>query len=253
MSNKRLFTFGCSFTNYRWSTWADCLAPEFDYYENWGQSGAGNHYIFNSIIEADLRNQFNSGDTIVVCWTDIMREDRYIKKWQTLGNIIHTPIYLKEYITETIVPRGCLIRDLAFIQATKLLFESRPGIVWKFLSMCPITYESLWDTDNLENIQDVINLYQDAINSIQPSFQNILRPLGWGGPYPGWCEKNRNSDPHPNPVEHLKYLDSILPGWVIKEETRTEMLLETKLLEENKYKLENHRPRRSGMCKLKRL
>jgi hypothetical protein len=44
----RLFTFGCSFTNYRWSTWADCLAPEFDYFENWGQSGGGNHYIFNS-------------------------------------------------------------------------------------------------------------------------------------------------------------------------------------------------------------
>jgi len=41
----RLFTFGCSYTNYRWSTWADCLAPEFDYFENWGQSGGGNHYI----------------------------------------------------------------------------------------------------------------------------------------------------------------------------------------------------------------
>ena len=41
----RLFTFGCSFTNYRWSSWADCLAPEFDYFENWGQAGGGNHYI----------------------------------------------------------------------------------------------------------------------------------------------------------------------------------------------------------------
>jgi hypothetical protein len=68
----RLFTFGCSFTNYRWSTWADCLAPEFDYFENWGQSGAGNHYIFNSMMEADQRHQFDEGDTVIVCWTNVL-------------------------------------------------------------------------------------------------------------------------------------------------------------------------------------
>jgi hypothetical protein len=72
----RLFTFGCSFTNYRWSTWADCLAPEFDEFKNWGQSGAGNPYIFNSVMEADQQYIFNSTDTVVVCWTNIMREDR---------------------------------------------------------------------------------------------------------------------------------------------------------------------------------
>jgi hypothetical protein len=58
---RRLFAFGCSFTNYRWSTWADCLAPEFDYFENWGQAGAGNHYIFNSVMECDQRNHFGRG------------------------------------------------------------------------------------------------------------------------------------------------------------------------------------------------
>ena len=250
---KRLFTFGCSFTNYRWSTWADCLAPEFDYFENWGQSGAGNHYIFNSIIEADLRNKFKDGDTIIVCWTDVMREDRYIKKWQTLGNMMHTPIYIKEYITETITPRGCLIRDLAFIQSAKLLLESRPGIIWKFLSMAQITCEGLWDRNNIQGVEDVIDLYKITIDSIQPSFQTILRPLGWGGAYPGWCEKNRNSDPHPNPVEHLEYLDSVLPGWIKKVETRATMLNETEILEKNKYELTNHTPQRSGLCKLKRL
>jgi len=61
----RLFAFGCSFTNYSWSTWADCLAPEFDYFENWGQSGAGNDFIFNSVMECDQRYNFGANDTVL--------------------------------------------------------------------------------------------------------------------------------------------------------------------------------------------
>lgn len=241
---KRLFTFGCSFTNYEWSTWADCLAPEFDFFENWGQQGQGNHYIFNSIIEADLRNKFRSGDTVVVCWTDVIREDRYLDGWK----IIHVKNHISKF-TE----RGCLIRDLAYIRAIKLLLESRPGVVWKFTSMVPLSNTDLWGNTIDDNNQDILALYQDVINCMLPSFQTVLRPLGWGGPYPGWEQKTRNNDSHPNPVEHLEYLDLVLPGWVTKQETRNSMLTETELLEKNKYKRENHMPKRSGSCTLKRL
>jgi hypothetical protein len=119
----RLFAFGCSFTNYRWSTWADCLAPEFDSFENWGQSGAGNHYIFNSIMEADQRHNFSTGDTVVVCWTNVMREDRYTDRWQTLGNVTTCPIYNPDYVRDAVTERGCLIRDLAMIKATQVLLS----------------------------------------------------------------------------------------------------------------------------------
>ena len=46
---KRLFVFGCSFTQYRWPTWADIIAkdnPHLEYF-NTANSGAGNLYIFN--------------------------------------------------------------------------------------------------------------------------------------------------------------------------------------------------------------
>ena len=36
----RLFTFGCSFTQYWWPTWADILGYQHDFYENWGRCGA---------------------------------------------------------------------------------------------------------------------------------------------------------------------------------------------------------------------
>jgi hypothetical protein len=53
---KRLFTFGCSFTRYLWPTWADILAEDIPYYENWGCGGAGNLYISNAIMEAHNRH-----------------------------------------------------------------------------------------------------------------------------------------------------------------------------------------------------
>ena len=218
---KRLFTFGCSFTNYRWSTWADCLAPEFDYFENWGQSGAGNEFIFNSVMEADQHNTFSSKDTVVICWTTPTREDRYVQgRWHTLGNMFTCPIYNKEYLENHVDERGLLIKTLAYIKAVKTLLESRKTH-WQFLSMDDI---------------DSLNIYQDVVDSILPSYKAVLFSRGW---------PNRDGDPHPSPAEHLAYLDAVLPGWVTKQSTRV-------IMREESINL-NKDPRKSGMTKVTRL
>ena len=212
----RLFTFGCSFTNYRWSTWADCLAPEFDEFYNWGQSGAGNHFIFNSVMEADQRYRFGNNDTVIICWTNVMREDRYTDRWQTLGNVTTCPIYHPDYVRDAITERGCLIRDLAMIKSTISFLHNCVGTRTRFLSMCPIGNPQQFDTTQTQD-QDVLDLYQGVLNNILPSFQEIIFKDGW----------KKGSDPHPTPVEHLAYLDAVLPGWVTKESTRVKMLNET--------------------------
>lgn len=218
---RRLFAFGCSFTNYRWSTWADCLAPEFDWFENWGQSGAGNEYIFNSVMEADQRHSFGPKDTVVVCWTTATREDRYVDgRWHTLGNMFSCPIYNKEYLANHVDERGMLIKTLAYIKAVRVLLE-QTGCQWKFLSM-----------SNL----DSLNIYDDTVKSILPSYQTVLFAGGW---------PDRNGDPHPSPAEHLAYLDSVLPGWVTKQSTRVKMHEESINL--------NKDPRKTGMTKVTRL
>ena len=217
----RLFTFGCSFTNYRWSTWADCLAPEFDSFENWGQSGAGNEFIFNSVMEADQRQQFGPQDTVMVCWTTSIREDRYVnERWHTLGNMFSCPIYNKDYLATHVDERGLLIKTLAYIKAVKTLLENRQ-VQWKFLSVDQV---------------DSLNIYQDVIDSIAPSYHDVLFKNGW---------PDRNGDPHPSPAEHLAYLDTVLPGWVTKESTRVIMQQESINL--------NKDPRKSGMTKVTRL
>lgn len=233
----RLFTFGCSFTNYRWSTWADCLAPEFDEFQNWGQSGAGNHYIFNSVVESNHRYRFGSGDTVVVCWTSFTRDDRYVgNRWHTPGNIFSTPIYNTAYLKEHFDERGYLIRDLAYISAVKTLLESCVGVNWRFLSMVELMSRPRPD-DDISLHRDAMRLYSDVLDSILPGYDNtVFATTG----YP-----NREGDPHPSPAEHLAYLDTVLPGWVTKEETRAKMQEESVNLRKN--------PAMTGLSKVTRL
>ena len=235
----RLFTFGCSFTNYRWSTWADCLAPEFDHFENWGQAGGGNHYIFNSVMEADQRHQFGVNDTVIVCWTSLDREDRYVDgRWHTPGNAhFATNVFNKEYLKTHIDERGYLIRDLAYIKAVKTLLETRPGLNWRFLSMVELMARPWPDDDDVSQHRDVMRLYSDVLDTILLGYdKTVFAETGW---------PNRNGDPHPSPAEHLAYLDAVLPGWVTKTETRVKM-------HEQSINL-NKDPRKSGMTKVTRL
>jgi hypothetical protein len=204
------------------------LAPEFDYFENWGQSGGGNGYIMNSVMEADQRHRFGANDTVVVCWTGHMRDDRYVDlKWQTLGNIFTCPIYNTDYVKTHVDDRGYMIRDLAYIKAVKTLLESRPGLTWKFISM--VTWGSV------PLYSDAVDLYWDCVNTIAPGYDQVLYPDGW---------PNRE-DPHPTPVEHLAYLDAVLPGWVTKPATRVIMHNESIDLNKN--------PHKSGMTEVTRL
>ena len=223
----RLFTFGCSFTHYRWSTWADILGVHYDEYQNWGQSGGGNHFIFNSIMEADQRHNFTDGDTVIVCWTNVMREDRYTDQWQTMGNITTCKYYDNEYVRKYVTERGCLIRDLAMIKSIHTFLENIPGLICKFLSMCPLIYTDQYNPNKFNEDLDIQDLYNSVLNTIMPSYYETVLSEDRNN---GWKLHNWNTsikDPHPTPVEHLAYLDWVLPGWVTNPDIRAKVVEET--------------------------
>lgn len=93
---KRLITSGCSFTTYTPSiTWPVYLSEQFDETYNYGQTGAGNKFIFNSIIEADTRLKFTPDDLVIVAWSGFFRHDMLKKEfdganmktyWETKGD-----------------------------------------------------------------------------------------------------------------------------------------------------------------------
>jgi hypothetical protein len=175
----RLFAFGCSFTNYRWPTWADILGREFSYYENWGKCGAGNHFIFNSLNECILRNNITHTDTVIIMWTNISREDRYINNtWQSSGNIYTQKYYDQQFIEKYVDEKGYLIRDLAFIHSAKKLLE-HIGCNHIFLSMVPITNFNQYIPKNLSDVDDVVNLYKDVIDFIRPSVYEEIFQFDW--------------------------------------------------------------------------
>ena len=169
--SSRLFTFGCSFTQYIWPTWADILGKEFAYYENWGQSGSGNHYIFYSLIECIERNKITSNDTVIIMWSSSDREDRYINNtWQTPGGLGNQTFYNKNFIENYYDKRGHQLTDLLTITATKKLLESH-GIDYKFLSMLPFTGEKPYEMD-----QDLVDFF-DLV--FEPSAFEVLYKNNW--------------------------------------------------------------------------
>jgi hypothetical protein len=226
---KRLFTFGCSFTQYwRWPTWADALGREYSHYENWGVCGAGNSLIFNSLIECYQRNHITANDDVYVMWTNTSREDRYVgRRWLAQGNIYWSsgndlPIEYVKYFT---CERGYLIRDLATITAARHLLEHW-GCKWKFMSMVPLNKTNLSNelgsnpNDVLGNDLDVQGIYQDTLASIAPSIYSMLFKNNWSS-RPGLPDANDSSrrDFHPTPLEHLEYFNLICPGQITRQDT----------------------------------
>lgn len=103
---KRLITSGCSFTMYTPSiTWPVYLSELFDETYNYAQTGAGNKFIFNSIIEADTRLKLTPDDLVIVAWSTFFRHDRLKREfdganikthWETLGDWQWWPVYRPE-------------------------------------------------------------------------------------------------------------------------------------------------------------
>lgn len=214
----RLFTFGCSFTEYFWSTWPEIIAFDLDVpLYNFGKSGAGNQYISNMIAQADSVYNFTENDLVIVCWTNVCREDRWVNgKWVTPGNIFTQSEYDQNYINKWADSVGYLIRDLSTIKLTSSLLKLKK-CQYHFLSMVDIIDQIDQNNKNFLNpkynhiIEKLKINYQPVLLEFKKSFfsslwsnniyNNKIKPdIDIYGKY--W------SDGHPSPSEHLQYLEN---------------------------------------------
>lgn len=217
----RLFAFGCSFTHWHWPTWADILGREYDHFENWGHGGGGNLFIFNQLNECMIKNKLDSNDTVAIMWTNVYRDDYYCNNaWQLKGNIFRQK-HLARYDE-----KGFLLRDLAFINAAKIMLE-KMGIKYVFLSMVPLHNIDQFETYRGDaKILDVIDFYHDAVSAVRPSIFETVFDYDWKSRNfvpvdvdPKTCKINR-LDIHASPIEHLEYLDKVAPDLVLSAKTR---------------------------------
>lgn len=242
----RLFTFGCSMTSYTYPTWADILGSKFSYYENWGMPGAGNNYIFNSVIECFQRNTITSNDTIVIMWSGIARIDSYqFNEWNhTVNQFVdkNTPNNLLS------CPDGYEIISYAYFNAIDQLLELKK-INYQMLSFVEYdkhTRAGKLYTPTLDKIKkvkfnynnkkikklsnkNILDLYNRLSGSTWPSLDDILNNnlpnidnyvITEVENFKEIINKNRNLyydtpdtiDVHPTPVQHLEMLTKYFPS-----------------------------------------
>ena len=85
--NKRLFTFGCSFTSWKWPTWNDYIGLNFDEYYSLGCGGADNKNILYRLLQADRKYKFTSNDCVMVMFTSFNRMSYVSEKDFWIHNI----------------------------------------------------------------------------------------------------------------------------------------------------------------------
>jgi hypothetical protein len=219
---KRFFAFGCSFTQYFWPTWADIIAKEIPESYNYGKSGGGNSFILYSLMEAHAKFNISKEDLVLIMWTNVTREDRYVNNhWITPGNIFTQSTYSDEFVEKFADIRGYYIRDLANIQAAKLCLD-QTGADYDFMSMVPIMSPAQYSYEPTTEFSDIELLYKDTINSIKPSIFETLHKFQWGifpqatGEY---VSGKPFGDMHPTPDLHLSYILKTYPGTNFSEDS----------------------------------
>ena len=224
---KRLFAFGCSFTKYFWSCWPEIVGEDLDIpFYNYGQSGAGNQYIANMIAQANAVHKFTPDDLIMVCWTNVCREDKWHNgQWSTPGNIYTQNIYSNDYVENWADPLGYLIRDTATIALTKGYLQNI-NCQYHFFSMCEL--QDHFDLNEKRSVPDnvrhhyiqICDMYKEILS--MPSFFNVL----WHNDIHLHKFKPQKSlfdlyfdDGHATPLDHLDFLKLMFPTHQFKNST----------------------------------
>lgn len=224
---RRLFTFGCSFTQYwRWPTWADILGRQYDQFENWGICGGGNCQILYNLMECHERHGITTTDTVAIMWTNVSREDRYVRDhWLEGGNVYWGSELGEDYVRRYACERGYLMRDLAVVSAVSQLLATW-GCQSRQLAMVPLSQDNSTnqlgeDPTGAKGLEDVYALYGSRLASIAPSVYEVVFSNDWftGEGLPDSFDSSRR-DFHPTPLEHLTYLDRVWPHADISAATR---------------------------------
>lgn len=229
---KRFLSFGCSFTDYHWMTWADIISEEISESYKYAQAGAGNFYIFQSFNEALIHHKICKDDLVMIMFSNVTREDRFTKNrgWITPGNLYYQDEYDKNFIDKFLCHHGYLMRDLNIANSLKTMLDYI-GCDYALMSIVP--FQSLKsDSLLIENIEYLENFYKDILKEILPSPFEIIFNFDWNSrkrrpQYHVSWKKEKYIDNHPTPEEHLEYLKLIFPNVRFSQNTLKKVQEET--------------------------
>lgn len=206
---RRFFAFGCSFTKWKWATWADYLAAKLgiEYY-NFAEPGVGNEYIFHKVVETNAKYNFNKNDLVIICWTNFAREDRYKNnRWIPSNNIFKYQVYNKAWVDQCFDLKGALIKTSSFVASTSYLLKQKKSTYLSF-SMMPMMLINSQDPVYQDlMVEDVIETYQKYYQDFLPSMVEYLYD---SLPYCVNPEPQEHGDNHPSEKQHQKFVNKVL-------------------------------------------
>lgn len=206
---KRFFAFGCSFTKWKWPTWADVLANQLQIeYHNFAQPAVGNEYIFHKIVETNVKYKFHEKDLIIVCWTNFAREDRYKNNhWIPSGNMYRYAVYDKKWVDKWFDLKGSLIKTSSFVASTTHLLE-HTGCSYLYSSMMPMTLLNTQDPLYKDiDVNDVLDTYKEYFKNFLPSMVEYLYN---SLPYCVNPDPQEANDNHPSEEQHQLYVKNVI-------------------------------------------
>ena len=203
----RFFAFGCSYTKYKWPTWADIIAKDLEIpYYNYALPGLGNVAIMHEIIAADLEHTFTDNDLIIIVWTHWSREDRFNDSgWKNGGSVFNNEFYDKTFVKKHWSYANDIVKNSTAIISINKLYKDK--VAYQAHIMQPSSHEGSNNTSTLSSKEkDLMDFYKPHL-----PFAHVLDE------HPSYFFDN-----HPSVGGHLKFVDEyIYPslGLLLKEST----------------------------------
>ena len=201
---KRLITFGCSFTDYSWPTWADIIALDRGAaYENWAIGGGGNQQIARRALYRYTRG-FDATDVIMIQWTSITREDRFInERWRAEGSVFVSPTYRDDFVNKHWSWNNDVINTAHSRITTELLLKP-----WLKYQMAMTWHDG---AERLVDNTKITDYWRSQLTDCD-ELPNGVQTFG-----------GRTGDGHPDPQWWLNWVETkMYPrfGWQLKDSTR---------------------------------
>jgi ACT domain-containing protein len=169
MEKNRLFTFGCSHTQYRWPSWANILGLSFKEFYNLGRPGSGIFYMVYQFVYANEHFKFRRDDTLIFMLSDEARID-FVKEndWLVAGLAFNSKHIFGEKLFEHYTITHAIESTYIFLYFLKKELESIGCNYEIIYAFTPVIHES--DeiiSDNLKSIWNKkFNLTSNKIKSL---------------------------------------------------------------------------------------
>lgn len=191
---KRVFCFGCSFTNWYWPTWAKILEQHLQDYEvyNLGFRGISNQGIAYTVTLADEKYKFTDDDIIIIVWSSVDRIDYYFSNEHGEGSLSALGCrYSNDYDSDQVI--DSLLNSAFVIQSINKAYNIALNGFWMLWDQSPANCDP-WLPIDYE-----LNTWKERQISHPNSYYNVVG-VNFGNDHDG----------HPFPLDHLKYVNDII-------------------------------------------